>query len=356
MLLALATGLAGRGWDVDVVSLAGTGEIGAILESRGIGVTALEASGSRDLRVIGKLAGFLRERRPEILFSILIHANLAASMASRLLQTQDSATAAAIQWVQSIHTVQERPRWHWVTQGMILSDADLFIAPSRAVLEKVKRYGPLGPAAVIPNGIDVRRFFEAQPIDPDKRPWPRDADGKPAFVVGYIGRFDRVKRLDLLIRAVRLLLKSDAARFGELHVALVGYGPMEQRLRMLAAELELTPRVHFLGATDEPERWYKAFDVFCSPSAAEGFGLTLAEATAAGIPVIACRTPAVMETLDSANWLPSEPDPGDVARSIQEVHRKGKGNPRPLDWLQTHYSQEVMISRYAEILAALAEK
>ena len=46
--------------------------------------------------------------------------------------------------------------------------------------------------------------------------------------------------------------------------------------------------------------------MFCSPSAAEGYGLTLAEAVAAGVPVVACDTGAVRETVSEAIWVSAE--------------------------------------------------
>ena len=146
---------------------------------------------------------------------------------------------------------------------------------------------------VIPNGINVPRFHDAAPIE--NPPWP-----KGSTVVGYIGRFDPVKRLDLLIHALEFLPTN-------FHLALVGWGTpqQEQYLRHLAAQLPQTPdqlsilnsqfsigsRLHFLGPTTEPERWYKSFNIYCSLSASEGFGLTLAEAACAGIPIVTCVPP-----------------------------------------------------------------
>ncbi len=84
-------------------------------------------------------------------------------------------------------------------------------------------------------------------------------------------------------------------------------------------------RVHFVGATKAPERWMKSFDVFCSPSAAEGFGLTLVEARAVGLPVVACAAAGVVESLDEAIWIPAEGTVRDVAGGLERVwKRRGK--------------------------------
>ncbi len=173
-------------------------------------------SGNRDLGVVGRFVKILRRDRPGLVCSILVHANAAAAAARVFLPGE-------CVWVQSIHTLQERPRWHWYVQGVLSSRADAIIAPSGAVIRKLGAYGPVPCATVSPNGIDVARFAGAEAIPVGERPWPVGA-----WVVGYVGRFDRVKRLPLLMRGARELMRRDSELPGErLHLALVGYGPME---------------------------------------------------------------------------------------------------------------------------------
>ena len=368
VLAAVVRGLVRRGVGVEVVSLSGKGEVGEMLEREGVSVVGLEADGARDWRVVGKLLRRLRETEPDIVCSILVHANVVAAMARGVLEKGDD--GRGIRWVQSIHTVQEKPLWHWVVQGMILPRADLFVAPSRAVVEKVLRYGALADGAraeVIPNGIEVRRFFEARAIEAERRPWPAGS-----FVVGYVGRFDRVKRLDSLIEATAILMRRGT--IPRLQLALVGYGEQEERLRKLAAERGLMGQggergskwgavVHFPGKTDEPERWYKAFDLFCSPSAAEGFGLTLVEAAVAGCPLMACETPAVRETLagvEGVSWLPEGAAAEEVARGIAEAYGRkaaasGERVGPELAWFERRFSEEKMVDRYAGIFLKSTE-
>ena len=328
LLADLAPGLLAKGFDVDVVSIAREGEVAGLLRRRGVPVASLLAEGPGDLNVVPRFVRHLRRQRPHIVASILIHANLLATLARPFISRPTA-------WIHSIHTLQERPRWHWYLQGVLCQFADGFIAPSRAVIHKLEGFGPVPRAQVIPNGIDVARFQDAPAIPMERRPWPEDA-----LVVGYVGRFDPVKRLPLLMEGCALLIKRQNASEA-LHLALVGYGPQERELRHLGKELGITERVHFVGATNEPERWYKTFDLFCSPSPAEGFGLTLAEAASAGIPVIACRTAAVLETLEDAIWLPEDADALDVARAIEGAGRvKSRSNPEK-------YSLAAMIERYA---------
>jgi glycosyltransferase involved in cell wall biosynthesis len=333
LLAELVPGLQRRGWETEVVSIAPEGEVAGLLRERGVKVTSLEARGNRDVRVVGRFVELLRRRRPEVVFSVLVHANLLAALALPLAKRREKA------WVQSIHTVQERPAWHWVVQGMISRRADAVVAPAAAVIRKMQEHGPVPRAVVIPNGIDVRRFYEARAWE--DVPWP-----KGSRVVGYVGRFDPVKRLEVLVEAMGAL--------PGWHLALVGYGPMEGALRRQAAEMGLAERVHFVGATKEPERWYKAFDVFCSPSAGEGYGLTLAEATAAGVPVVACDTEAVRETVEAAAWVSAEGGVRELAGAIEEAVQ-GKKSCISLIELEKQYSLERMVEAYEVVLEELRE-
>ena len=327
LLADLAPGLQRHGFDVEVVSIAPEGEVAGLLRARSVPVYSLNAEGRGDFSVVPRFANYVRRARPDIVASVLIHANLLAVLARPFVERR-------VLWVHSIHTLQERPRWHWYVQGVLNSFADGFVAPSAAIVRKLAAYGPMPQVQVIPNGIDVARFALAEPIPVQERPWPADA-----FVVGFLGRFDPVKRIPLLIRAATLLREE----LPRLHVALVGYGQQEAELRQLKVQLGLEGRLHFVPPSPTPERWYRAFDVFCSPSAAEGYGLTLAEATCAGLAVIACDTPAVRETLENAVWIPEDATPQAVARAIRAIFKKYEVPRGSLE----KYSARRMVDAYA---------
>src|SRR6185436_18280468 len=92
-------------FDVEFVSIASEGEVASLLRHRGVPVFSLCAQSSRDMSVIPRLVNHLRRSRPDIVASILIHANLLATLARPFLSSR-------IVWSHSIHTLQARPRWH----------------------------------------------------------------------------------------------------------------------------------------------------------------------------------------------------------------------------------------------------
>jgi glycosyltransferase involved in cell wall biosynthesis len=146
---------------------------------------------------------------------------------------------------------------------------------------------------VVVNGVDVGRLV-ASALD---RWDARQELGLPPSgpVVGCAARFDRVKRLDTLLRAVALA--TDRA----LRVVLVGRGAEERALRKLAWTLGLGARAVFPGEVVDAARLFPAFDVYAAPSAKEGMPLGVLEAMALGVPVLASDIPAHRETLGAAS-------------------------------------------------------
>lgn len=146
---------------------------------------------------------------------------------------------------------------------------------------------------VVLNGVDVGRLAAAA-LD---RWDARKALGLPASgpVVGCAARFDRVKRLDMLLHAMARV--SDPA----VRVVLVGRGAEEARLHALAVSLGLGMRAVFPGEIVDAARLFPAFDVYAAPSAKEGLPLAVLEAMALGVPVLASDIPAHREVLGSAS-------------------------------------------------------
>jgi len=130
-------------------------------------------------------------------------------------------------------------------------------------------------AEPVPYGVDVDRFDSAR-VSAADRARALLRFGSPLIVA--IGRLVYYKGFEHLIAASRML---DAS------VVIVGSGPLDAHLRMLAQDL---PRVHVVGAASEEEltTYLAAADCFVLPSTsrAEGFGIATLEAQAMGVPAV----------------------------------------------------------------------
>jgi glycosyltransferase involved in cell wall biosynthesis len=153
------------------------------------------------------------------------------------------------------------------------------IAVSPAVADQKRQAGiPAGKLTVIINGVDREQF----------RPLPaarcREPLGLPPddFVVGFSGRLEPAKHVDVLIRAAALA----RPKVPELRVAVAGEGPERPRLEALARDLGIADRVNFLGHCAAMHQVYPAFDVLCLPSETEGCSRALLEGAACAIPLV----------------------------------------------------------------------
>lgn len=133
------------------------------------------------------------------------------------------------------------------------------------------------------NGVDLDeqdRLLAAAPI-------PRESLGlsRDLFVLGTVARFDPVKRLDMLVGALRALERPLVS------LLLVGGGPEADRLQRLVTAAHLNGRVIFTGWLDDSARVYPAIDLCVAASAKEGLPFALLEAMGAGLAVVATDVP-----------------------------------------------------------------
>jgi glycosyltransferase involved in cell wall biosynthesis len=200
------------------------------------------------------------------------------------------------------------------------------IALSRSVRESIVRLaGESEKLRVIPNAVDGDVFRlpeQGQRPNPDQ--------------IIFVGAIRPVKGVDVLLRAVRLLV--DAGR--DVKLVLVGesffrnYQKEYDRLRQMAADLGVGGRTNFAGKRRPSElvRPIQESAVLVLPSRAESFGLVLAEALACGTPVVAtrCGGPEDIVTEEVGVLVPPE-DAHALAAGITHVlDRRGDYDPQVL--------------------------
>ena len=113
--------------------------------------------------------------------------------------------------------------------------------------------------------------------------------------VAYLGRLEPYKRIGLLLGAVAKLAK----RLPRLELVLVGRGSERDALERLAAELGIAERTRFAGFVSDEERDALLAEarVCVSPSVKEGWGITVIEANALGVPVVATDAPGLRDAV-----------------------------------------------------------
>lgn len=113
--------------------------------------------------------------------------------------------------------------------------------------------------------------------------------------IAYLGRLEPYKRVDLLLRAAATL----ARRFPALEVVVVGRGRERARLERLAGELGIGGRTRFAGFVPDAERdaLIAGARACACPSLKEGWGMTVIEANALGVPVVATDAPGLRDAV-----------------------------------------------------------
>lgn len=189
--------------------------------------------------------------------------------------------------------------------------ADAVVVPTEAMRRRLHDVGVTSRVEVVPSGIDLE-FFGSGVRREDLRRACGGSSGSRILL--FISRLAREKNVDLLLRA--LAQSPDRS----LHLVLGGEGPAREALEALARELLITDRVSFVGSVGRaalPDL-YAAADAFVFPSASETQGLVLAEALAAGTPVIAVDAPQTRDVLGiHARYVSA--DPAALAAAFAEI-------------------------------------
>jgi len=170
------------------------------------------------------------------------------------------------------------------------------------------------PLEVIPSSVDLARFRP----DHDGASIRTRLNLEGKRVLAFTGRLVPHKGVDALLRALALLPP-------DVVMVVVGRGPTLPDLASTARRLGVEDRVRFCPNVSDEElpRFLRAADVFVFPSQnrLEGFGLAVAEAMAAGLPVVIADMPGVREVIDpGTEGLLVEPlIPADIAAKVREL-------------------------------------
>lgn len=163
-------------------------------------------------------------------------------------------------------------------------------------------------------GIDLSRFTEASPeqkAEIRRDLGLRDGDTFAITVGNVIPR----KNQAALIRAVQLL---DDPRF---HLFIAGDGPLEQELAALAKELGVEDQVHLLGFRRDVYRLSSAADLFLFSSRQEGLSVSVMEAMACGLPIVASAIRGNTDLIDpgEGGFLVAPDDTDGFVDSIRKL-------------------------------------
>jgi glycosyltransferase involved in cell wall biosynthesis len=264
-----------------------------------IGRTAFTGNGTRHVYLSG-LFESVRKCTPDVID--LFEEPFSLVALQTLIARNLFAPRAALVLYSAVNVERTWRLPYRVIERMVLRCADGAHAPNADVPPILGKRGLRGPAAVIPLGVDVQRFAAASPMDLDL-PRPR---------VGFLGRLDAVKGLDVLL---------DAFGRVQARASLVVAGDGPQRTQLSGRGATLLSALRY----EQVPSLLKALDVLVLPSVTilplhrEQFGRVLVEAMAAGVPVIGSDSGAIPQVIGEAGLVVPERDPTALAAAIDRV-------------------------------------
>jgi glycosyltransferase involved in cell wall biosynthesis len=247
----------------------------------------------RDAIVVWRLFRIFRRFRPDIIHTHTAKAGTVGRVAGLLYRLT---SRRKVRLVHTFHGHVFHGYYGRLTTALFLviervlarfTDAIVVLSPLQSdEIHGRYRIGRAEQFVVIPLGLDLAPYDAAPP------PPPHDK-----FVVAIVGRLTEIKDHDFFLRLFAAWEKKDAIA----HV--IGDGHLRPALEQQARELGIADRVRFLGTRNDPEVFYREADLLVHTSRNEGTPLTILEAMAAGVPVLATAVGGVPDLLADCRGL-----------------------------------------------------
>jgi len=307
-------------------------------ETRGIPVLHTRMRGTYDLVSLVRMVAYARKRRIDV-----IHGHLARG-------------AFYARWVGKLSGKPSLVTAHATNTFKFMNGTDWIIAVSHAVRSSLAERG-IGrdKTSVVFNGIPA-----TPPRDGTHRAEMRRAlgIGDSETAVCMVARFVQAKGHDVMVEALRIL---DEPRPRLIFIGRTG-GDCFDRVSQLVHRYGLEPRVTFLGHRDDVMDILQAMDLFAAPSRREALGLSILEALAADLPVVASDIGGIPEIVkDGETGLlvpPNEPHAlaGAISRVMHDASLASSLRRAGRELLDAKFSQDAMVRNtvavYHRLIAA----
>ncbi|WKB54323.1 glycosyltransferase [Eleftheria terrae] len=267
-------------------------------------VHEIEMKGDADLGLPGRLRRLIREERPDI---VHLHSRRGSDLWGGVAARLEGVPAVLSRRVDN----PEAPWW----VGLKYRLYDRVVAISEGIRQVLLGEG-LSPEKVVcvHSAVDTERY---RPEGGDRR-WLQAEFGlaKDEPTLAMIAQFIPRKGHRTLLQALPAII----ARHPRVRVLLFGQGPEEDAIRRLAANAGWQQRVVFAGFRRDLERVLPALDLVVHPAEMEGLGVSLLQAAACEVPIVATRAGGIPEIV-----LPGQTglliEPGDAAALAAAVNR-----------------------------------
>lgn len=188
----------------------------------------------------------------------------------------------------------------------IWTRASALVANSAGLKKRSLRFLPSANINVIPNGVDLDRFFPAQNKQLTKQ-----------LKLLTVGRLSVTKRFDMLIETADYLNKKGKA----VQLTIVGDGALMPRLKNLVEQKGLSGIINFTGRleTEKMPDVYRSNDIFVTATMQEGMSNAMLEALASGLPIVTTRCEGVEELISDNGVVVENANAEALAQAIDNL-------------------------------------
>lgn len=338
MVARLCLELQERGHDVSVICFQERGEMARDLEAAGIPIVELNKKGGFGLgtaKTAWKLAQELKRLRPDVLHShnpYIIHY---AALGSRLAKVPVSINT--LHGVMNVGASAWSDRWFEIGE---MIGTDRLVAVCEEGRDAIGEHTRIRSesVAVIPNGVPL-----------PEQPKVFNGNG-PAFVFGIVGRLAPVKDHVMLIDAFARVVE----RYPRARLEILGDGETRAQVEARIEHHGLRESVNMCGFSLEVNRHLEGWDACVLTSRSEALPMSLLEAMAMGLPVIATavgNVPALLKR-SGAGWVSPPADDRAFADLMIRLIESGAAREMGYNarkYVTAHYSESAMADRYLEL-------
>lgn len=209
-------------------------------------------------------------------------------------------------------------------EKLVFKFADFAFPVNKEVALILRQKGYKKPYMVLPLGVDQKKFSPRKSsdkgeFDENLGEYGQKLDGKREIIIGFVGKLDYQKGVDLLVRASSML------EFPH-RIMIIGDGPEKKSLIELAKRLGISQNICFLGIIDHDNMadHYRAMDIFVLPSRTvkglkEQFGRAIVEAMACGVITIGSDSGEISQVIGDSKLIFQEGKSHDLAAKIGEI-------------------------------------
>lgn len=301
----------------------------------GLKTAVFDSRSQADLKTVSSLRDFLKVNNIDILHTHNYKSDITGFLATRLTK---------VKWVATMHgwiSSDSKLRWYESLDRIVLKFAQKTICVS-----------PQAGLTVIANGVDCGQFYPAQVDQNLKKSLGINSH---ETVITIVGRLGEEKGHQILFKALDLIIP----QYPDFKCLVVGEGLLMKTLQEQVSSLKLSGHVIFTGNRKDMPEIYRICDILVNASFTEGMPMTILEAMATKVAVIATSVGGVPGVIkNEVNGLllkPGEPESLSLAilGLLKDTDRRKALSQQAFKDVNEKYSQQRMAENYKNLYQGL---